>query len=550
MRILGVCGYHDSGVCIVNDGEIESYFKEERFTRVKRDYTGYRSLFECMKNNKEPIDFSAICDGYPGREYYDRHISRIVNSGRAYYEKKHHLCHASLAFYNSGFAESLVFVVDRNGSVEKLNQNEYVNIRESETIFHASYPCEFKTLHKNYWVNWPNGGGSILNEVLAEESKNGETYTHNIDSSLSIVKVYESATTLINQNALENGKVMGLSSYGEDKKFVDLFDGKRPKDHLFVSGEFIKDNPTQYSILFKDHLNKISDVTPENYKFYADYAFQVQKQTQEILLQYVSEWVERTGINNVCITGGYGLNVVANEYLIKNLPNVNFYFEPLADDSGNCIGAAMHLYRKLSKDKTIHKCKTTFIHGYSSPLKQVGDLCEVEDIAEYLKNGKIVAVFNGLSESGPRALGNRSILFDSRNLNAKNIVNTVKKREWYRPFAGMILEEYFQEYFETHGWKKSEFMTVSFQCKKPEKIPGVIHVDNSCRVQTVTDDIPHIKQLLLKFMEKTNCPVLLNTSFNLAGDPLIETQKQAIECFENSGIDILWFPEIRRAMKK
>jgi carbamoyltransferase len=155
-----------------------------------------------------------------------------------------------------------------------------------------------------------------------------------------------------------------------------------------------------------------------------------------------------------------------------------------------------------------------------------------------------------MAEAGPRALGNRSILFDARNPNAKEIVNIIKQREWYRPFAGFILKEYFQEYFETHGLDKSEFMTISFSCKRTNVIPGIVHVDNSCRIQTVDDEIPHMKELLLNFYDETGCPALLNTSFNLAGDPLIETQEEAIECFYRSQLEVLWFPEIGKCLTK
>jgi carbamoyltransferase len=163
---------------------------------------------------------------------------------------------------------------------------------------------------------------------------------------------------------------------------------------------------------------------------------------------------------------------------------------------------------------------------------------------------KIVAVFTGMSEAGPRALGHRSILFDARNSEAKRIVNSVKNREWYRPFAGVVLEEDFDKYFHNKGLQNSKLMTISFDTKLPQLIPGVTHVDNSCRVQTVSEDIPHLHKLLTAFKHNTNCSVLLNTSFNLAGQPLIETQQQAIHTFYQSKIDILWFPEINKYLKK
>jgi carbamoyltransferase len=174
------------------------------------------------------------------------------------------------------------------------------------------------------------------------------------------------------------------------------------------------------------------------------------------------------------------------------------------------------------------------------------------DIATLLSQGKIVAVYNGQAEAGPRALGNRSILFDPRNTESKKIINKVKNREWYRPFAGSVLKSDVQEYFETHGLTESPFMTVSFQVKDEKKnvIPGVVHVDGSCRIQTVDKSILHFYNVLTEFKKITGVSVLLNTSFNLAGEALVETPSDAIETFNRSGIDVLWFPENGKMMLK
>lgn len=542
MKILGVTGFHDSSAVLLEDGEIKLFFKEERLKRKKRAFSAVDSVTKILKSHKD-IDYFATCDPYIDENEFYKTYTRIHKSEVKDYTSTHHLCHASQAFYNSGFDNSLVFVIDRNGSVIS------DLMRESETVFEASYPCNFNTLHKNFWIH--DSGSSCDKKIIKQIQKFQEQkdFSFNIDSLMSIVKVYETATTLIGQNPLENGKTMGLASYGKDKEFVNFFIDGRPIDNYFIHDNFTVNYVT--SALFRKHLNKITfDLTENNYQFYADYAYQVQKQTQEEVLKFVSEWVEKTGIKNVCLTGGYALNVVCNEYLLKNLPNVNFYFEPLADDTGNSIGAAMLLHRQLTKDNTIRKLKHTFFHGNKRPVQQIGNDCDINDITRYLKDQKTVAVFNGLAEAGPRALGNRSILFDPKNPKAKEIVNKIKKREWYRPFAGIILEEYFEQYFETHGWKKSEFMTVSFQAKYKEAFPGITHVDGSCRVQSVGDNIPHIRELLEQFFNKTGCPALLNTSFNLAGDPLIETQQEAVECFYNSELDVLWFPEIGKCLTK
>ena len=543
MRVLGISPAHDSSICVWKDNRLEFFAKEERFSRVKRD----RMPWNCIDMVEGKIDAIAIAS--PTSDFSNVYLKQILekkfNCPVYDYSDKHHLCHAALAYYNSNFAKSLVFVIDRNGSVV-----EDV-MREAETVFLAEYP-EFKVLHKNYWVF--NTGADADHQTLAVTNKmkfKGDSF--NADSTMSIVKVYESATSLIGQHPLENGKTMGLASYGEDKPFVDLFSRNRPNDNLFVHDYFVEKDQT--TTLFRDHIGlTTTEVDPDNYQEYADYAYQVQKQTQEQVLALIKKYVEQTGIKEVCVTGGYALNVVANSYLVKNLPDVKFYFEPLADDSGNSIGAAQHLYRSITGDSSLSfVTDNTCFHTWQPYLdKTIGSDVTLNDIVELLIAQKTVAIFNSRAEAGPRALGNRSILFDARNKNAKEIVNKIKKREWYRPFAAMVLKEDFEKYFDTIGMESCPFMNMSFDVKLPEEIPGVVHVDNSCRVQTVSMiDYPHIMvDILTLFKEKTGCSVLLNTSFNLAGEPLVETQEDAIRTFNNSDIDVLWFPQIGKYLKK
>ena len=297
---------------------------------------------------------------------------------------------------------------------------------------------------------------------------------------------------------------------------------------------------------------QVDNVSEYKYSLHSDYAYQVQKQTQSVVLNLVKDMVQQHGIHNVCMTGGYALNVVTNEYLVKNLPYVNFYFEPLADDSGNSIGSAMLVYREKSNSSNIHKLKDTFFNHAKDVVPDIGDKVTTGEIASLISQQKIVAVYNGQAEAGPRALGNRSILFDARNPDAKQIINSVKNREWYRPFAGSVLKDRAKEYFEMHGLKDSPLMTVSFPVKenKLDIIPGIVHVDNSCRIQTVDEDLRHYYELLVEFERITGVPVLLNTSFNMAGKPLIETVEEAISMFNTTKIDVLWFPENGRLLEK
>lgn len=168
------------------------------------------------------------------------------------------------------------------------------------------------------------------------------------------------------------------------------------------------------------------------------------------------------------------------------------------------------------------------------------------DISNLLIAKNIVAIFQGRSEGGPRALGNRSILYDPRDLNAKDYVNRVKKREWFRPFAGTILLEYVHEWFDMAGLDESPFMSYAVEVlpNKKDLIPGIIHVDNTCRIQTVTEKQNyHYYNLIQSFYEKTSVPILFNTSFNLGGETLVETLDDAIDTLKRSEIEYLFLPE-------
>jgi len=548
MRVLGISPMHDSSVAVINNGVLEYFCKEERLTREKRASNPLLSIDKAFKHAQGKIDFVVISSPTktdPINYFLETYLSKKTKAKIIRLCDYHHLSHASLAFYNSGFKKCLAVVVDRNGSY-------FDRLRESESVFICSYPNYFEPIYKSFWLKHI---GVVedqlnLNKIIELKTfKNLDNCEISADSTMSITRVYESATTLIGQHPLENGKTMGLAAYGKDKKFKDFFIDGIPNTNLFMNSFEIEDEP----VIYKEYINDtVNEVPQDNYSLYADFAFQVQKQTQEEVLKLIKKYVNKTKIKSVCITGGYGLNVVTNEYLIKNLPKVNFYFEPMADDTGNSIGAAMFVYRNETGDKKIYPLKNTFFNNINHKIKIKGQSVTDEKIAKHLSEGKTVAVFNGKAEAGPRSLGNRSILFDPRNLKAKKIVNNIKKREWYRPFAASILLEHTKDYFETHNIKASPFMTVSFQVKKNKKfkIPGVTHVDGSCRIQTVDKTIPHYYNLLKKFNKITGVPILLNTSFNIAGEPLVETVKDAIDTFNKTAIDILWFPEIKKMIKK
>ena len=551
MRIAALGDAHDSSVCVIENGIIDFFCKEERIYGIKREKNPKASiqLLSEVQKGKAPIDLFLYCvptnehseEDFPHKKQLEVTFKTTVKN---YSFLQHHLCHASLAFYNSGFEKCLVFVVDRNGSAFYLNGTNVA--REAETVFLCQGVNSIVPLYKNFWINPLE---LYRKNYIRESIKN---FFPNIEvkanSFLSIVKVYEAATSLIGQHVLENGKTMGLSSYGKSEVHSYFFDG----DPLETKFTFTQDrNHEPGQIFFNDYFDKtIKEVPEKDFSFYADRALEVQTQTQEQVCNLIKRYVDKTGVTKVCFVGGYALNVVANGYYLSKFPELDFYFEPIADDTGISIGACMLEYANKKETKP-QPIQTPFFHYFdgTEPLNGGRD-CEVEEVATLLAQGKAVAVFEGNPESGPRALGHRSILLNPMIKDGKSIVNKIKKREWYRPFAGVIMQEYFEEYFHTYGVKQSPNMTINFYAKEgiKEKIPAVIHVDNSCRVQTVEKGFLYL--LLQEFNKQTSCPILLNTSFNLAGRPLVQTKAQALETLNESSLDAVYFVEQKKLFTK
>jgi len=531
MRIVSFNTAHDSSVCSYVDGRIEFYCKEERLTRIKRDMNPYICLQKYREKNFGKIDHFLFLtptnnngvEFYLYREYIRKNFNcELIN----YSDLKHHDCHTSISFYNSGFSESLVFVIDRNGSLFFDSYGNQVG-RESESVYWCSYPDNVTPIYKSFWTNNDTYKNNIANDILSYYNSKNLFPKINVNNNWGIVKVYEAATTLMGQDALENGKTMGISSYGKNMEYPQLFRNGRPISDYFTA---LNLHMPDSSCFYGEENMITNNITKDNYQYYADKAKHVQIETQKEVLNLIKTYVDKTNVKNVCLVGGYGLNVVANNFYIKNLSDVNFYFEPLSDDSGITIGASMLKYRQETKDKKIYTLSNNFYHYYDSDDTILGDKKNILELVNILKSQKILAIFDGNPESGPRALGHRSILFDPRNKCGKDIVNTLKNREWYRPFAGIILESEFENYFETLNLNRSEYMTISFDSKPnvKEYVPSIVHVDNSCRIQTVSEKDGFIFDLLQKFYNETQCPMLLNTSFNLAGDPLIQTKNDVI----------------------
>lgn len=496
MLILSIHLGHDSSICVLNNGNVEHYFLVERYTRKKHD-DDQSMVLKLVNNICKKLDQKLDVVTISNFNTQDDIILEIFEECKKYnsdvklmMQQHHHLNHASLAFYNSGFDQSLVIVADGSGSTIR------DNLVEVESVF------------------------------LFNQKKNNLIYKNLIEeSSFGVGKLYDAAAILIGNTADDCGKAMGLSSYGSSNKLFQ---------NLFLKKNW--------------DIEPIQSVEKTNYKLYADFCYEVQQQTQKVIGDLIENFVENTGVKKVCISGGYGMNIVANYYYLQRFSDVEFYFEPICNDNGVSIGAAINTYIALSS-KIPNPIKTTSFHGSSYDLSSYkGETSSIKYISQLLNQNKSVAVYSGRAESGQRALGNRSIFFNALNLDAKDIVNKIKKREWYRPFACVVLEEDVNVYFDMGKIKSSPFMTVCFPVRQNyvKIIPGVTHIDKTCRIQTVSKTDGYLYELLHEFKKLSGHGILLNTSFNLSGEPLVETPMDAFNTLRNSYLDYLWFQETQQ----
>lgn len=525
MRILAIHAGHDSNACVYEEGKLEKYLLTERVTGKKHDRDIYSLLPEFLSSQKEEADrilisgekrlLDLIAEHYP----FEVGIPglRQTRGGTVVLSVEgHHQHHADLAFWNSGFDKSIVLVVDSQGHHVNKQKNDLV---ESESIYVYDRLKKPSRLYKSVIRCVPEEGVDSSRKFERIQTQ----YSHK--NNFGLGSFYDIAAKYIGGTNDDCGKAMALAAYGEPT----------PKYKFFLKGNSFNNEGA-----FEHYDGDIAkEITNANHKKYADFCYETQRQTEKALGDLVASAVASTDIKKVCISGGYAMNVVANYYLTQRFPDVDFYFEPMCGDSGLSIGYAMSHY--AMKGGVPEPLGTTFLHGEVYENNHVGEEKNLKDIAKLLYGDKSVAVYKGLAEAGQRALGNRSILFNPLNRKAKEIVNKIKKREWYRPFAAVVLEEDAHLFFD--NVIANEYMTMCFPVNKGLglMIPGVTHVDKTCRVQTVSSG--YLYELLKEFKELSGYGILLNTSLNLAGDPLVETPEQAVSLLKNSSLDHLWFAD-------
>lgn len=592
--IAAIARGHNAGVCLLKDGEVVFSIEEERLSRQKYDGGPFASMVKIL-DYTDKIDYLVIAHtqplletagkiDYSGDDMYTglaRKLGLIdQKANNTSFEHPqvidlafmHHKLHSACAFYRSGFDSAVSVIVDGAGTFIPLAiNNEQVMSWEVESVIDCDYPAEFNTKFKVYGTREPIPGGmtKMPSDMFGE---NNEEHVAIVSDRAGIVKVYEAVTQYCGWSGIEAGKTMGLFPYGkENSKIPKLFDDQSlyPLSNRNVIVPNYPNGAIVNSGIY-DYLNEINQMENQDKDLTVldsrrDMAYACQVETQEQVIKLIRQAVEETGKKKVVISGGYGLNCVANYHYLDALKDegLEIYVEPVSNDAGTAMGAAMMFWYGLEEDSTVKQTqslylgpdnnytlddiinKTSAVEGIS--IKDATN----ENIVELLTQKNIVTIFQGKSENGPRALGNRSVLFDPTFEDGKDFVNEVKHREYFRPFAGSILAEDVHEWFDLRGMDDSPYMMYAVNCQPgiAEKIPSIIHVDGTCRIQTVTrEQNPHYYDLIKAFKEKTGVPIVFNTSFNLGGEPLVETLEDAIWTLQQSDIEYLYLPEFNKLL--
>jgi carbamoyltransferase len=579
MNILGISAfYHDSAAALVRDGQIVAAAQEERFTRVKHDNRFPQHAVEyCLQEagltggqldlvvfyEKPLLKFERLLETYIAyapfgfrqflmglplwlrqKLHLPREMDKALNhtyKGR-YVFTEHHESHAASAFFPSPFEEAAILTMDGVG--------------------------EWAT------ASFGTGRGNKIE------------LTHELDFPHSLGLLY-SAFTYFTGFRVNSGeyKLMGLAPYGEPK-YRDLIAEKLI--------DMKPDGSFRLNMAYFDYCHKTVMTSREFERLFGgpprrpesplteremDMAASIQAVTEEIMLRAARHVHEQTGMKNLTLAGGVALNCVANGRILRETPFENLWIQPAAGDAGGALGAALFTwYQLLGHERKVdgHDMQRASLLGpaYASDrirgfLDSIGAKYHsyaretelISKVAELIEQGKVIGWFHGRMEFGPRALGSRSILGDARSQEMQSIMNLkIKFRESFRPFAPCVLREDVAEYFEMRPQEDSPYMLLVAPIR-PEKrvdsqrssakgleklkvrrsiLPAITHVDYSARVQTVDRERhPRLHRLMSTFKERTGCPVIINTSFNIRGEPIVCSPQDAYRCFLATNMDVL-----------
>lgn len=582
MNILGIsCYFHDAAAALIKDGVLVAAAEEERFSRIKHDYEFPENAIEfCLRTGgieKADIDYVMFFEKpfvkferlllcsmqtFPrsmklfreamvtwlGDKLWVKHLllkklgvppSKVLFS-------EHHLSHAASSFYCSPFEEAAILTVDGVGewTTAAVGIGKGTDIKLIKEI---RFPHSLGLLY------------SAFTAFLGFEVNEGEYKVMGMapfGRPDYVDKVYE----LVHVDG-DGGFELDMDYFSFhyssektfNKKFEKLFGTPRDqKAHFFTPS-------TGYPSYFGDRPSDFDELGRQN-QYYADIAASIQVVTEQIMVKMANYAYRETGLSKLCMAGGVALNSVANRKILSDTPFDDIYIQPAAGDGGGAVGAALYGYhallgqpRKFVMEHAYwgeeHSAQDTelFLTENNIPYEKIEDDRKlIERVVDGLTQGKVIGWHQGKFEWGPRALGNRSIIADPRRADMKDIVNVkIKFREPFRPFAPSVLVERAGDYFaldnpEKHYPARFMLYVTDVHENKRDVLPAITHVDGTGRLQTVTKELnPKYYSLIEAFGEATGVPVVLNTSFNLKGEPIVNTPGEAFNSFSKSGMDLL-----------
>jgi carbamoyltransferase len=552
VNILGIsCYYHDSAACLLQDGKISFAAHEERYTRKKHDEAlPTKTIEHALEHAKLKIEDVSVVGYYekPLLKFFDRIIPSSIDVWprgffmyhRAMHEwmqKKlwipqnlkrelgykgevlfvsHHEAHAASTYHVSGFDESAVVTVDGVGE----------------------------------WATTTIGHGKGTDLRILKEIR----FPHSLGLLYSAITYYLGFKV----NSAEY-KVMGLAPYGEPK-YVDKFrelitieeDGSFRLNMRYFSYEY-GDRMTGKAIeqLFGQPTRKGESALTQ---FHKDIARSLQEITDEAMLKLAAYAKKLTGSDRLCLAGGVALNCVANGKILRSGMFKEIFIQPAAGDAGGALGSAAAIWHREYHGAKMPKMEHAYWgNDYTDqeiedelklrglPYEKLDDGKLIDVVSGLLEGENVIGWFQGRMEYGPRSLGNRSIIADARNKENWQKVNLkIKFRESFRPFAPTVLEERVSDYFDLDRESPYMLLVADTLPNRRSEIPAVTHVDGSARIQTIRrDQNPRYYDLLKAFEKKTGCPVIINTSFNVRGEPIVESPHDAVNCFLHTHMDYL-----------
>lgn len=538
-RVIGINRTSDASISLLDNGDLVFAVAKERLTREKHHWGKPGDLskiyLEKLPDLAGPVDLVVECYSSDEeiknmgqyRQEIERHLA--FREGAQVIQIPHHLSHVYSAFFPSPFEEAAVMVFDFQGS----------------HLWSVTEPFKRRGDIEEQWVEVISYYDCRQSEVTCVEK---QFWSGNRDEMAGLGVFYSRLTRCMFPGEGNEGTVMGLAPYGNPDAF-SLPPLHFEEGHITVPGEWTRlFNDSKEFSFFIDGSGSFAHC--------ANLAAAGQRAFEEALLKCVTWLKAKTGRKNLILVGGCALNCAANGMLLGKHIFENIFVPPATHDGGSSLGCALYGHIKHLGRKNVFKWKNDYlgprydVEAFVEQLKNRDDVVVEKpadlagELAEQISNGQVIAVYQGGSEFGPRALGNRSIIADPRYSFMTHYINsTIKHRQWFRPLSPMVLAEDAGKYFDMD--RPSPFMLFATRVKPEYKdsLQAVIHVDGSARVQTVTPQTnPFIYALIEKYRQRVGLSVVMNTSFNGKAEPVVETPADALNCFLSVPLNALVMP--------